>query len=382
MLIVADENIPLLDEFFGDLGEVRRYPGRTLQSGQVQGADMLLVRSVSRIDAGLLGTTRPSFIGSATIGTDHVDLQWLAANGIPFAAAPGCNARAVAEYVVTALAGFADESGRPLAGLRLGIVGCGHVGSQVLGLAGALGLQVAACDPLLPPGSRPAGAVFMMLDELLAWADVVSLHVPLTRAGPASTWHLLDAGRLHRGRWELLINTSRGAVVDNAALADCLRHGGVRRALLDVWEQEPRVPAGLLAACWRGTPHIAGYSNEGKWRGTAMLATAARRALGLSPGRSLDAVLDACGDKPATVAWPGSLSVLLDNCCPLSRDDAALRGAVTGGEVTAAAFDRLRRDYPGRREFMHYRVSGVPGAETATPQGTAALLAELGFRLV
>lgn len=373
MLIVADENMPLLDEFFGGLGTVRRVAGRALTAANLVGADVLLVRSVTSVDAVLLGTATPKFIGSATIGTDHVDLSLLAARGIPFAAAPGCNAVAVGEYVATVLALFAAREGIAADSLRLGVVGCGHVGRVVVAQARALGLTVAVCDPLLTPKRLPTGVPVKTLDDLLAWADVISLHVPLTRTGPAPTWHLLDRARLATSRWRLLINSARGPVVDNHALTLLLAAQPERRVALDVWEAEPAVPAPLLARAWLGTPHVAGYSLEGKWRGTEMVYQAACRALGAAPTVTLDAIRRSRRDEPERLAWAGSLAATLAACCDVPGDDVRLRAVVTGDSAeTARAFDRLRREYPQRREFAHYVVAGAP------PSATGLLMA-LGF---
>lgn len=376
MLIVADENMPLLDEFFGGMGTVRRVAGRALAATDLVGADVLLVRSVTSVDAALLGVSTPRFVGSATIGTDHVDLPLLAMRGIPFAASPGCNAVAVGEYVATVLALFAAREGIATASLRMGVVGCGHVGRAVVARGQALGLDVAVCDPLLTAATLPAGVSARPLDDLLAWADIISLHVPLTHTGPAPTWHLLDQARLATGRWRLLINSARGPVVDNHALMSLPAEHPERRVVLDVWEAEPAVPAALLARIWLGTPHVAGYSLEGKWRGTEMVYQAACRALGIAPAVTLATILQAQNDKPERLAWAGSLVATLAACCDVPGDDARLRAAVTGdGVATAQAFDRLRREYPQRREFSHYVVAGAP-------QSAIGLLAALGFGFV
>lgn len=383
MLIVADENMPLLDEFFGGFGEIRRRPGRTLSVADVAGADLLLVRSVTRVDAALLGSARPRFVGSATIGTDHVDLGWLAAQGIPFAAAPGCNAVAVGEYVATVLALHAEEKQLDLSGLRLGVVGCGHTGRAAIARVQALGCTVAVCDPLLDAMTFPAGVHVMSLDDLLSWAQVLTLHVPLTRDGGHATHHLLDVERLRRGAWRLLINASRGPVVDNRALAALLAAEPERTAVLDVWEEEPAVPPVLLARVRFGTPHVAGYSLDGKWRGTAMLYTAACRALGIAPTITLDAIRMQRGDRPQELVWAGSLARTLAAVCDVPGDDVRLRAVVSDDRVaTAHAFDRLRREYCERREFAQYRVVGAPsgaektGTQTKTPR---EMLAALGF---
>lgn len=372
MLIVADQNMPLLDEYFAAWGELRRLPGRAITAADVAGADLLLVRSVTRVDARLLAAANPGFVGSATIGTDHVDLSYLAGRGIPFANAAGCNALAVAEYVTTVLALHAERVQQPLTGLRLGVVGCGHVGRAVLAKARALGLAIAACDPLAP---APAGVESLALAELLAWADVITLHVPLTDTGPHPTRHLLDGSRLRAGRWQLLINTARGPVVDNQALAALLAAEPGRAAVLDVWEQEPAVPPAVLDRVWLGTPHVAGYSVEGKWRGTDQVYRAACAASGVTPTVTLDGIRAAREERLRELPWAGSLAATLQQCCDIPADDARLRAVVTGdGAATAQGFDRLRADYPERREFAAWLPTAE--AQTKTPRG---LLAALGF---
>lgn len=375
MKIVVDENMPLVDEFFADMGDIVRLPGRAISAPDLAGADLLLVRSVTRVDAALLAGARPRFVGSATIGTDHVDTALLAARGIPFAAAPGCNARAVGDWVIATVLRHAATAGRRPGSLCLGVVGCGNTGRAVVAHARALGMRVLACDPLLAPEALPGGVEPHALGSLLELADVVTLHVPLVQAGPHATRHLLDAGRLARGRWELLVNAARGPVVDNAALLALLEGpaGAGRRVALDVWEAEPAVPPALLARTWQASPHVAGYSQEGKWRGTAMLYEAACRALGCPPQRTLAGVLAARGEQAGELAWQGSLAATVLAACDLAGDDARLRAVVTDdAAATAQAFDCLRRDYPVRREFGHWRI-------TAAPREARGLLAALGF---
>lgn len=375
MLIVADENMPLLDEFWSDLGRIRRLGGRAISPVDVKDADVLLVRSVTRVDRDLLAGARPRFVGTATIGTDHVDLGYLAARGIPCASAPGCNALAVAEYVATVLVLHSAKSAFRMEGLRLGVVGCGQVGGRVVERARALGISCAVCDPFLPVQALSPDVPLVGLDALLEWADVLSLHVPLTRDGKAPTWHLFDHQRLKGGRWTLLINTARGQVIDNEALLDVLRADPGRQVVLDVWEDEPLIRPALLEKAWLGTPHVAGYSIEGKWRGTAMLRAAAAKVLGVSEGPDLQSVSQALGDRPRSLDWQGSLAATLETGCPVRRDDASLRRMVAeAGDSTGMArgFDLLRKHYPDRREFPHYRIRGAPLSESG-------ILAGLGF---
>lgn len=378
MLIVADENMPLVDALFGGQAEIRRLPGRRIQAADVADADALLVRSVTRVDAHLLQGSRLRFVGTATIGTDHLDLPWLAAHGVAVASAPGCNARAVGEYVATVLVSMAEAQGWLPASRSLGVLGLGHTGQAVVTLAQALGFSVLACDPLLQAAQvevwRQRGVTLVSRSALLQQADILSLHVPLSREGEHATWHWLDGAGLQQMRASLLINCSRGAVVDNAALeAELLRRGGRLSAVLDVWEGEPCVRPSLLAQVGYGSPHVAGYSQEGKWRGTAMIHAAFCRHFGLPAGPGLAAVQPR-PELPALVATGSGLAAVLQQACPLPRDDAALRASLQAAEP-ALAFDALRRDYPPRHEFTAHRV------QLAAGDVRAARLQALGFRL-
>lgn len=373
MRVVADENMPLVAECLAG-HDVRRLPGRSLRREDLRDADALLVRSVTRVDAALLADTPVRFVGTATIGTDHLDLPALAGLGIRIAAAPGCNARAVGEYVATVLASLAAEQGRDLAGRTLGVVGLGNTGRQVLALARILGLRVLGCDPHVTLPDVEA----VTLPELLERADIVSLHVPLLRGGTHPTWHLLDAAALARlSDTAVLINACRGEVVDGAALAAALAARPGLTAVLDVWEGEPRVDAGLLARVRYGSPHVAGYSQEGKWRGTAMVCAALCAQFGLAPPPPLESLLTAMPAPAPLLPAAGDdrqrLAALLQQACPLPRDDAALRASLAAADP-AAAFDALRRHYPPRREFTAQRVA-LPAGDPLWP-----LLHALGFR--
>jgi len=357
MLIVADENIPFVREAFSAFGEVRLVPGRTMDPATVRDADILLVRSVTPVVPALLEGSRVRFVGSATIGTDHVDLPYLERRGIRFASAPGSNANSVAEYVVAALLCVAERAGRRLAGASLGVIGVGNVGSRVVAKARALGMNVVMNDP--PLQRKTGSADFRPLDEALA-CEFVTLHVPLERGGPDPTWHLVDATVLDRMRRDaVLLNTSRGAVVDNAALLRALETGRIATAVLDVWEGEPRISTSLLERVAIGTPHIAGYSLDGKVNGTVMLYRAVCEFLGVSPVWHPQESLP---PPPRPVVSVGTdarsdeavIRDVVASVYPIERDDAALRGIVgVSLEQRGRYFDRLRREYPVRREFQN-----------------------------
>ncbi|WP_194787618.1 4-phosphoerythronate dehydrogenase PdxB [Pseudomonas sp. UFMG81] len=363
MLIVADENIPLLDAFFAGFGEIRRYPGRAIDAACVKDADVLLVRSVTQVDRQLLEGSRVRFVGTCTIGTDHLDLDYFAQAGIHWSSAPGCNARGVVDYVLGSLLTLAELDGVDLATRVYGVVGAGEVGGRLVRVLHGLGWKVLVCDPLR---EAREGSDFVSLDTVLEQCDVISLHTPLQRAGEHPTWHLLDQPRLARlrpGAW--LINASRGPVVDNAALRELLLDREDVHAVLDVWEGEPQVDLQLADLCTLASPHIAGYSLDGKQRGTAQIYQAFCRWRGepeqvrladLLPAPALARIeLDASTDP----AW--ALATLCRAVYDPRRDDADFRRSLSDDPAEQrAAFDLLRKHYPVRREIegLAVRIHG------------------------
>ncbi|QFI56658.1 4-phosphoerythronate dehydrogenase [Aeromonas simiae] len=357
MKIVADENMPHVRELFGELGEVTLLPGRDMTAAQLAQADVLLVRSVTRVNADLLAqASRLQFVGTATIGTDHVDQPLLAARGIAFASAPGCNRISVGDYVLSALLVLAERHGLTLAGMTLAIVGAGNTGRAVASHASALGMQVCYCDP---PRARAEGAgSFISLEEALQ-ADVVSFHVPLTREGTDATWHLLNAARIAALRAnQFLINASRGEVWDNQALLERQRGAAPLSLVMDVWEHEPDILTELVPHTEIATPHIAGYSLEGKARGTWMLYEALCTRLGRSPRQELASLLPAPDVLALTLGQPPSQALigrLVHLVYDVRRDDARFRRELG----LPGSFDRQRKCYLERRELSSLRLEGA-----------------------
>ncbi len=380
MRIVADENLPLLDKFFADIGEIRTLPGRAIDAAAVQDADLLLVRSVTRVGPELLADARVRFVGSATAGTDHLDSAWMREHGIHFAHAPGCNAPAVADYVVSAVLHLLDWSLDALQGATVGIVGCGQTGQAVRNRCLRLGMHCRVSDPPLEAAGT-ADFEFHPLQEVLE-ADVVTFHVPLERDGDHPTWHLLDAERIGGLRpGTVLVNASRGAVVDNRALARRLAAEGDLRVALDVWEGEPELDPELLRLVDLATPHIAGYSLDGKWAGTAMLYAAACRFLGLPARNKLGQFVPEpplrrmVFSAEAEPAW--ALRTAVGACYDIRRDDAGLRALLDLPPAErGAAFDALRRNYPLRRDFSALRITARK-CRKPLPE----LLQAVGFRV-
>ncbi len=379
MLIVADENIPLLDSFFGDIGRIQRVSGRSLTAEDVREADILLVRSVTPVNQALLEGSRVKFVGTATIGTDHVDEDWLSSHGISFCAAPGCNANSVAEYVLSVLSLHAERHGLDNWNeLSVGIVGVGNVGGELACKLDRLGFTVKLCDP---PRAAVEDGAFVELEEALA-CDVVTLHTPLTTSGEHATHHLLGDDRLSslKGN-QLLINTSRGGVIDESALLNRLAGPDAPTVVLDVWQGEPAINLDLVNRVWLATPHIAGYSLEGKVQGTEMIYQSVCRYLGLPARKKAGQFLP----EPALskLAFTSSAdeveaAVAAMRCCyDPRRDDAALRRSLGQDEPQRReTFDRLRRDYPVRREFSSVKIQ-LKGTSRSSQDTFRAL----GFKL-
>ena len=363
MLIVADENIPLLDAFFQGFGEIRRYPGRSLDAASVREADILLVRSVTKVDRHLLEGSRVQFVGTCTIGTDHLDLDYFDQVGIRWSSAPGCNARGVVDYVLGSLLTLADLEGASLPERVYGVVGAGQVGGRLVSVLRALGWKVMVCDPLRQAAE---GGDYVELDTLLQACDVISLHTPLERGGQYPTWHLLgpaELAKLRPGAW--LINASRGAVVDNGALRALLQQRDDLHAVLDVWEGEPQVDLQLADLCTVATPHIAGYSLDGRQRGTAQIYRALCQHLGVNEVIQLADLLPrppvAQIELDAEVDLQWALAMLCRAVYDPRRDDADFRRSLSEDvQQQRAAFDALRKYYPPRREIegLSVRIRG------------------------
>ncbi|UZD97330.1 4-phosphoerythronate dehydrogenase PdxB [Pseudomonas corrugata] len=379
MLIVADENIPLLDAFFKGFGEIRRVPGRGIDRDMVAQADVLLVRSVSRVNRELLEGSNVRFVGTCTIGTDHLDLDYFAEAGIRWASAPGCNARGVVDYVLGSLMTLAEIEGADLGRRTFGVVGAGQVGGRLVNVLKGLGWDVKVCDP---PRQAAEGGDYVSLEQIIEQCDVISLHTPLTRDGEQPTWHLFDEKRLNSlkpGTW--LINAARGPVIDNTALRNVLLEREDLQAVLDVWEQEPTVDVDLADLCVIATPHIAGYSLDGRQRGTAQIYEALCAFLEAPVAVSLGdllprpwlggVTLDAATDP----AW--ALAALCRGVYDPRRDDADFRRSLVGTtSEQRSAFDALRKHYPPRREVDSLKVH-IEGQSAALQQIVTALGATL-----
>ena len=352
MKIVVDENIPLVMEAFSRFGEVVAVPGRSIDNRLLADTEMLLVRSVTKVDKMLLDGTPVKFVGSATVGIDHIDTEYLGENSIGFAHAPGSNADSVAEYVLAALCIISARTGRELSDLTLGIIGVGNVGSRVFRHALTLGMNLVLCDP--PKKRLQNSELYRPLREVLENADIISLHVPLTTAGDDATIQMVNRNFLASVKKNtVLINTSRGKVIDEAALLD--RRKDLGGLVLDVWNNEPRISNDLVNTADIATPHIAGYSYDGKVRGTKALYDAACAWYFKKPEWK-----PMISEVPAELILDeehGPVSRAILQAYPIENDDRALRKILTmDADEQPRYFDELRRSYPKRREFGNFTI--------------------------
>ncbi len=358
MKIVADENIPLVNEFFSRLGDVTRLPGRSLTPDDVRDADALIVRSVTRVNESLLAGSKVKFVGTCTIGVDHLDQAYLEANNIGWSSAPGCNANSVVEYVYAALA-YLNINWLQV---TFGIIGCGNVGGLLHKRLKAQGVKVRCYDPNITPAQNPD---LTSLDEVLS-CDVISMHTPLVMDGLHPSFHLLSHKELNQLKpGAVLINAGRGAVIDNQALLEVLQVRTDLRVVLDVWEPEPDISLELLDKVLLGSPHIAGYSYDGKLNGTEIVYHALCKHIGTQPQASLAELVAPLANNQLRVddetksAFEIAQS-LIQQVYDIVADDARLRDtarkALAGGINFGEGFDDLRKHYPKRREFHNYQV--------------------------
>ena len=375
MKIVCDNKIPFLRGVLEPYADVVYLPGKETTADDLRDADAVITRTRTKCNSSLLEGSRVKVVATATIGFDHIDTSWCESHGIIWKNAPGCNSHSVKQYISSVLCTLAKRFGLELRKMTLGVVGVGNVGSKVADVGRALGMKVLLNDP---PRQRAEGPdAFVSLDRLIAESDIISLHVPLNREGEDATWHLFDGGRISSLRpSQILINSSRGPVVDNDALKAALKSGGLRAAVLDVWEKEPDIDRELLGLLAVATPHIAGYSADGKAAGTAASVRTVAQVLGLpltqwapsdvpAPQQALDFTVDASSREELDV-----VSEAVFHAYDVMDDDAALRAA-------PQSFEKLRGDYQIRREPSAFTLRLHGGSP-----GLCSSLRLLGFNVI
>lgn len=355
MKIVVDDKIPYIQGALEPFAEVVYLPGSKTTAEVVKDADAIITRTRTICNESLLSGSRVRIIASATIGYDHIDTDYCDKAGIKWTNSPGCNAKSVEQYIASAIMVMAAKKSWSLAGKTIGIVGVGNVGSKVARMAEIFGMRVLLNDP--PRGRAEGEKGFVTLEKILEESDIITLHVPLNMDGQDATYHMADERLFsHMIRKPMFINSCRGEVMETTAVKEALKKGLISGAVIDCWENEPDLDTELLSLVDLATPHIAGYSRDGKAKGTEMSVQAVSRLLGLG----------AKNWKPAGVEKPASTDILIDGTnkttqqilseavlatYDISEDDARLRASV-------GTFEKQRGDYPVRREFPTYTVAG------------------------
>ena len=379
MKIIADANIPFVSECFSSIGQVGTVAGRQITPEVIADADVLLVRSITPVNADLLAGSNVRFVATATIGFDHVDIDFLKRNNIGFASAPGSNANSAAEYVIAGLLDVAQKYDLDLESKSIGVIGAGNVGGRVAKKCAALGMDVLLNDP--PLHRQTGDAKYRPLKELFD-CDFITLHTPLTFEGPDKTYHLTDESFFKSLKERcVFVNASRGDVANSKALKAAIRSGRLRAVVLDVWEGEPDIDIELLKMVDIGTPHIAGYSLDGKIAGMIMIYRSACEYFGLEPEFDLkdflpEPLVPQLKVNPTVGNEQAALLEAVQKVYRIDHDDMKLRRLLDKpAEKRGEYFDSLRKNYPVRREFHNTEVILADGSSPL-----AGKLAGIGFK--
>lgn len=371
--ITADERIPFLKGVLEPFANVSYLPGNQINRNHLMESDALLIRTRTRCDSELLKGTPVKFIGTATIGFDHVDTNYCEKNNIKWVNAPGCNSTSVTQYITAALLRIASEADFHLKAKKIGIVGVGNVGSKVQNLANLLGMKVLLNDP--PRARNEKKKSFIDLEDLLTESDIVTIHVPLNMSGQDRTFHLFDKEtftKFKKGAW--IINSARGEVIETEVLKDALDREIITGAVIDVWEKEPEIDLQLMHMAFLATPHIAGYSSDGKANGTAMIVRELSKSFNFPLSNWYPVEIPASHEPVITIDCNGKsteeiLRKAVFHTYNIVEDDIRLR-------FDPARFEKMREIYPVRREFSHFTVSLRNSTEEIRK-----LLKNLGFKV-
>jgi erythronate-4-phosphate dehydrogenase len=374
MKIVIDEKIPFIKGVFEPWADVIYSPGRAIESTMVADADALIVRTRTKCNSQLLKGSHVKIIASATIGFDHLDTTWLTAEGIRWVNAPGCNSGSVMQYIVTSLLCLTAKKSLDLRSLTLGVVGVGNVGSKVVKAARAIGMKVLQNDP--PRKRREGLKDFVPLEKVIAESDILTLHVPLTLKGHDKTHHLINTENLSRLKKDcIVINSSRGEVVDNTALRKALEKDALGGTVLDVWEGEPEADRKLIDLADLATPHIAGYSVDGKANATITAVRQVSSVLNIPlndwlPGtlpQPAGPVIDLRRHEAGNTSLD-LVAMAVRHTYPIEEDDHLFRS-------NPEKFEFLRDNYRMRREFSSFSVR-------VKDEEASRILSDLGFHII
>lgn len=356
MKILIDENIPFAEEAFAGFGKVELAAGREITDKLLKDVDILIVRSVTKVNKSLLEHTPVTFVGTTTIGYDHIDTTYLKSKKISYANSPGCNADSVAEYIIASLVKIAFEQNFKLNEKSIGIIGYGNIGTRVNRIAGSFGMHTIINDPPLQRETKES--IFATYKEALQ-ADIITYHVPLNINGIDKTYHMLSGEHLKEfNDKKVIINSSRGSVISNDDFKTYLmNHKNI--VILDVWENEPQIDSELLKLVTIGSAHVAGYSLEGKINGTVMIYEALCRFLNINPGwkPELPPVDNSIFEYPKGIRTEEALNRIIEVIYNIGEDDKKLRKIIDlDNNDRGRYFDYLRKNYRVRREFSNYSI--------------------------
>ena len=355
MKIVCDNKIPFLKGALEPYADVVYLPGKDTTAEVLKDADAVITRTRTKCNESTLKGSSVKMIATATIGFDHIDTEWCEQNGIEWTNAPGCNSWSVRQYMASLLVQILNHYNLDRHNCTLGVIGVGNVGSKVAEIASILGLKVLLNDP--PRARKEGNAGFVSLDEIIEKSDIITCHVPLQRNGQDATFHLFDQERISLLKpHQILINTSRGEVVDNLALKNALKSNKIKAASLDVWENEPDIDTELMELLFTATPHIAGYSLDGKANGTWMSVQAIGKKFNLpckdwkvtevpNPAQPVEFSID-LKDKNIDNVLDEAILYTYD----IFTDDRRFR-------ENPLDFELQRADYPIRREFPAFTLT-------------------------
>jgi erythronate-4-phosphate dehydrogenase len=371
--IIADDKIPFLKGLLEPYADITYLPGRLIANEQLKETDALLIRTRTKCTENLLKNTKVSFIGTATIGFDHIDTRYCENHQINWTNAPGCNSSSVQQYIAAALLKISGDFHFRLKDKTIGIIGVGNVGSKIEKFAKILGMNILLNDP--PRARKEGDKFFVGLYTLLKESDIVSLHVPLNIVGEDKTYHLYNdrlIRKMKKGAW--LINSARGEVAETSAVKRALSSGKIGGVVMDVWENEPDIDCGLLEKAFLATPHIAGYSTDGKANGTAIIVNALSSTFNLPirnwyPGiipqpHTHEITINAKNKDPEDVIREAVFYTY-----DINEDDIKLR-------FSPSDFDKYRDEYRVRREFPAFIINLFEGTKEIQK-----MLEDMGFRV-
>jgi erythronate-4-phosphate dehydrogenase len=372
MKVIIDNKIPYIKGALESFAEVIYLPGKETTPEIVKDADALITRTRTICNEKLLAGSKVKMIATATIGFDHIDTVYCEKAGIEWTNAPGCNSWSVAQYIMAALHTMAIEKKLQLSELTIGIIGAGNVGSKIARLCSLIGMNVLVNDP--PRQKKEGDAGFVSLLDIQQKADIITVHTPFTYEGEDKTYHLLDEKFIYGCEKDIfLINSARGEIMDTQAIVAALKFGKIKEAIIDCWENEPLIDYELLEHTFISTPHIAGYSRDGKANGTRMSVRAVSRKFGLGidnwecnnveiPENSI-ILLEGRGKTNQGIVAEAILKTY-----PIMEDNKRLK-------FSPLTFEKQRGDYPVRREFPVYTIQPVD----VNPE-TLKVLGDLGFQ--